>query len=252
MAWQIDAYEPLYELKPFGPDIWLADGPLIDFKAGIVTVPYPTRMTIVRLKDGRLWLHSPVPLTDKLKAQVDALGEVAYLVAPNKIHYWWIGEWMVAYPDAQSFAAPRVEERSWPEKGVRFDHELTNGADTPWAGEIAFCVVEGHVLSEAVFFHAASRTLIVTDLIENFEPEKVHGFWTHLLLRLTGIMAPNGAAPRDLRATFFGRKAHLRAKVQKMLSWEPEKIILAHGACIESGALSFLRRSFRWAGIKPA
>lgn len=250
MAGHTEPYVPLNTLKPFGEGIWIVDGPSIDFRLGGISLPFPTRMTVVRLKDGRLWVHSPTELTDGLKEEVDALGAVAFLVAPNKIHYWWIGDWMRAYPQAASYAAPRVEERSVPDRGTRFDHELTDETEGAWRDEMDQCLVEGRVLSEAVFFHRASKTLIVTDLIENFEAGRVRGPLMRVLFRLGGVMAPHGGTPRDMRLTFSGRKAHIKEQVEQMIGWEPQKIVLAHGRCIEKDAAGFLRHSFRWAGLR--
>jgi hypothetical protein len=55
----MDPYLPLDELKPVAEDVWIVDGPEIRFGAGPLKFPFPTRMTVVRLPDNVLWLHSP-------------------------------------------------------------------------------------------------------------------------------------------------------------------------------------------------
>ena len=74
----------------------------------LFALPFTTRMTVIRLPEGGLWVHSPTPLDDALKAEIDALGPVAHIVAPNRIHYWWAGDWKQAYPQARTYAAPKV------------------------------------------------------------------------------------------------------------------------------------------------
>lgn len=243
-----DAYEPIGTLKPVDDDIWIVDGPVIGMKWLWTELPFPTRMTVVRLADGDLWVHSPVALSGGLKAELAELGPVRYLVAPNKIHYWWIGEWRIAYPDAVALAAPRVPEKA-DAHGIVFDRMLGEAPEDAWAGEIDQVLVPGRFMTEAVFFHRASATLILADLIENFEMDKVGGSIARFIYRLAGVAAPHGSMPRDLRATFVGHEARVKEAVETMISWEPQRIILAHGKCYEENAVDELRRAFRWAGV---
>lgn len=94
------------------------------------------------------------------------------------------------------------------------------------------------------FFHRASRTLILNDLIENFEAEKIRSRLMRWLTWLGGVQDPDGQMPRDMRLTFD--KARLRAAVETMLAWAPERIILAHGRWYERDGTKELRRAFRW------
>lgn len=248
---RVDPYEPIGSLKPVARDIWIVDGPVIGMKWLWTELPFPTRMTVVRLADGGLWVHSPVALTGGLKAELEELGPVRFLVAPNKIHYWWVGEWQTAYPDAIACAAPRVEEKAGPH-GISFDRELIDAPEDDWAGEIDQVLVPGKFMTEAVFFHRASATLILADLIENFEMQKVRGGFGRLLLRLGGVAHPHGSMPKDLRATFAGHTAQVKQAVETMIAWQPECIILSHGRCYEENAVAELRRAFHWAGVAAA
>jgi hypothetical protein len=105
-------------------------------------------------------------------------------------------------------------------------------------------------MTEAVFFHRASATLIVTDLIENFEAEKLHGRLAAPLYRLGGVLAPAGATPRDLRPTFWGHRRAVRAAAARMIGWAPARIVPAHGAIIAADTAAALRRAFRWTGLR--
>src|SRR5207253_182649 len=57
-------------------------------RGGSDQIHYPTRMAVIRLSGGGLFLWSPIPLTDGLRAEVDALGEVSHIVAPNSLHHF--------------------------------------------------------------------------------------------------------------------------------------------------------------------
>jgi hypothetical protein len=201
-------------------------------------------MTVVRLPDGGLWLHSPIALDEALVERLAHLGRVTHLVAPNTLHYWWVPDWKARFHGAEVFAVPgldRTAKRPLPTS-------VTLGDDAPpaWQGQIAQLVVRGDALTEAVFLHRPSRTLILTDLIENFEPARVRGFWLRLLLRLAGAADPDGKAPLDMQLTFRRQRPALRAAVRQMVDWDPERIILAHGRWYESGGTKELRRAFRW------
>ncbi|MDO4658432.1 DUF4336 domain-containing protein [Kingella sp. (in: b-proteobacteria)] len=241
-------YHPLHLLKPIGKNIWIADGGEIRmaFPLGI-KIPFSTRMTIVRLSDGGLWCHSPIAPTPKLLAQTNALGEVRHLVSPNKIHYAHIAAWQAHYPQASAWASAGVRERAAKQGiAVSFTADLGDDAPSAWAHDLAQMPFAGsRVMTETVFFHHASRTLILTDLIENFETDQFHSrFWARIM-KLAGIADPDGKAPADWRATFKD-KAAARACLAQMLAWQPEKVILAHGRCYESNVVAELKRAFRW------
>ena len=229
-------------LQPLAQDIWLADGPEIGFYG----IPFPTRMTVIRLASGELVLHSPVARTPDVVATLAALGPVRHLVAPNWIHYAWIGEWADAEPEATTWAAPGVRARA-ESRGVRirWDRDLEDAAPDAWAEDIDQIIVRGSRWhSEAVFFHRASRTLILTDLIENMRAQDLP-FWIRPLARLGGVLAPNGRMPLDIFLSFTGHRDRLRRALGRMLDWEPRTIVLAHGDIFRENAARRLRQGFR-------
>jgi len=236
-------YEPLNTLKPVARDIWVIDGPAIRFYG----MAFSTRATVVRLSSGELWVHSPTKLSGALKTEISDLGPVAHLVAPNWIHYAYVSEWQSAFPGAVSWAAPGVAKRAASRgMSVVFDHDLGPVAETSWEGQIEQLIVEGSTIHrEVVFFHIASKTLILTDLIENFEPAKLT-CWMRPIVRLAGIADPDGQMPRDMRATFRRQRGQLREAVEQMIRWAPDRIILAHGRWYETGGVAELRRAYRF------
>jgi hypothetical protein len=186
-------YPPLNTLKPVAENVWIVDGPVIRFGMPWPKMPFPTRMTVVRLADGGLFLHSPTPFTEELAAEIDAAGKVRHLVGPNRIHYWWIPDWRQAYPQAETWLAPRIPEQA--QGRIDFEtKELAGGSGYPWDEEMDTLPVRGDYMTEFVFFHRASRTLIVTDLIENFEPRKL-GLAMRLMTRIGGVLDPDGQMP---------------------------------------------------------
>lgn len=238
-------YEPLNVLKPVAPDIWVADGPEILFGYLGVKLPFPTRMTVVRLREGGLFVHSPIPPDPALVKAVAALGPVRYIVAPNTIHYWWAPDWQALYPEARLFAVPGLARKA--KRPMRVDADLGNAPPPEWADEIDQILFVGDIVSEAVFFHCASRTVILTDLIENFEPARIKSRWFRFLVKLFHAADPNGSAPYDMRATFLSRRERLRDGVRRMFAWRAERVILAHGRWYARNGDAELRRAFAWA-----
>lgn len=244
MSGGYDAYQPQLTLQAIGNEIWIAEGPVVQWGYGIpVTFPFPTRMTVIRLGDGSLFVHSPVRAEDRLVGEVTALGPVAHLVAPNMIHHIFIGEWAERFPDARLWSAPGVRKRS----NVMFTDELGDLPPPEWSTDIDQRIARGsRVMEEVVFFHGRSRTLILADLIENFEPERLHGWFNHLMYRLIGVMAPHGHAPRDLRMTFAGHHDQLRPVVDWMIGCDPAQVVIAHGKWFRRNGTAEIRRAFSW------
>ena len=238
-------YAPINRLKLVTADIWIVDGPLIRFGAPCFRLPFPTRMTLIRLQGRQLFVHSPTPLLPDLQGDLRRVGQPRWIVAPNRLHYWWVPEWHAAFPDAAIYLAPSTKRQA----GGRLSFDslaLAAASGYPWDAEIATLPIAGSYLTEVVFFHPATRTLVLTDLIENFETRKLSSWLARVLTRLGGVQDPDGQMPRDLRLTFRQQKAQLRAAVQTMIAWNPERIILAHGRWYRSRGTRELRRAFRW------
>ncbi|GGH20121.1 protein of unknown function [Cribrihabitans marinus] len=233
-------------LQPIGPEIWLANGPEIRFYG----IPFPTRMTVIRLADGDLFLHSPIAHSAELESELRALGRIRHLVSPNWIHYAHIGTWAEAVPDSIAWASPGVRERAAKQGDpVAFDRDLDDAPDPGWQDEIDQMIVRGsRVHREVVFFHRPSRVLILTDLIENMHTENMP-LWLRPLARLGGIVAPNGKMPLDMWLSFSGHRDTLARALGRMLDWNPTIVVLAHGDILRENVPERLRAGFR--GLAP-
>jgi hypothetical protein len=239
-------YPPLDTLKRIAEDVWIVDGPTVDFGPRGFRFPFPTRMTVIGLTSGELFIHSPTRLTSSLQQEIRAIGVPRWIVGPNRLHYWWIPQWHEAYPGADVYLAPRVRQRA----GRHIDfmtRELSENMRLPWDDTISTLALTGSYITEFVFFHRPSRTLVLTDCIENFEARKLSSFRMRWFARLGGALDPDGQTPRDLRLTFRKNRAQIARAVNRMIAWNPARIVLAHGRWYESEATSELRRAFRWA-----
>jgi hypothetical protein len=225
-------------LAAFGPDFWIAEGPVVSF----VGFPYSTRMAVIRLKSGSLFVWSPIALTPELKAEVEALGPPAYLVSPNKIHHLFLADWKSAYPQARTYGLDELKKRK---VGPSIDALLEDAPPPEWADDIDQVIVRGSfAMSEAVFFHRKSRTAIFADLIQNFPPDWFKG-WKGFVARLGGIVSPHPGTPGDWRSSFLNRKG-ARAALDRVLAWQPEQVVIAHGIPVRNDGVGFIRRGLGW------
>lgn len=221
-------------LQPLDDDLWMADGPEVSFFG----VPYPTRMVLIRLPEG-LWVWSPTALDAGLREAVAALGTVRWIVSPNKIHHLFIPEWLEAFPEATAWAPPGLAARR---TDIAFAGELTGAL--PWSGIEQVVVGGSFVMEEVIFFHRASSTCLVGDLIQRHDPDHFEG-WTRAVMKLDGLAGPDGSTPREWRATFLNRTA-ARQALDTAVGWAPRRVIIAHGTCAMEDGARLLAENLDW------
>lgn len=225
-------------LREFGPSLYLAEGPVVSFFG----FPYPTRMALAQLADGSLWVWSPVALTQELVTQIEAIGSVRYVVSPNKIHHLFLREWTVRWPEARLYAPPGLARRR---RDLHFSGQLGDEPESSWAQDIDQVIFRGSfAMDEVAFFHRASKTAIIGDLIQRFPASQGSG-WKGLVMRLGGLVGENGSTPCDWRASFL-RRAPARAARKKVLDWNAERLLIAHGDCVQHGATRVIAAALDW------
>ena len=217
-------------MEKLDENIWTVAAPLSFFG-----IELGTRMTVVRLEDGGLWLHSPVEMTDELEARVAELGEVAHVVAPSRFHHLYAGEWAEAFPEATLWGAPGLPEKR---TDLEFDAVLTEDSP-PWGDELEQMPIEGSkILREVVFYHRASRTLITSDLFINEEDPP--GLITKAYLWINGVLGEPGLS--KILKTAYDDEEAARRSFERLLDWEFRRIVVAHGEVVEEDARAVLRR----------
>ena len=239
-------YEPINVYKPLARDIGIVDGPFEYLIVGGIRLPLPftTRMTVVRLSNGDLFLHSPIKFDERLAEELHGLGRIRHLVSPNQFHYAHIGEWATAFPETISWASPGVRQRARARRvDVIFTRELRASAPEEWRGEIDQVLFPGGYFKEFIFFHKASRTLIFTDTIINMELDKVSEPW-RTAAKLTGMYHPYGQIFFGMRLPLLFQWRRAKAAIGKMRSWQPQRILLSHGRCFDADADEVIRRIF--------
>ena len=230
---QAELTSPLTEYVP--GQVWLKRYPVrysgIDLSA---------RLCLIRLEGGALLAHSPSPLDDTLKREVEALGRLEHIVAPGNFHHFHVPAWQEAWPDATTWICPGVERKR---PDLRFDWLLGDRSPEPWREEIDQVLVRGsRFMWEVAFFHRPSRTLVLTDLIENIgdatpgNRDLMLKFWWKGVLRMW-----NRARPAPEYQWGWSDKPAARACLERILAWDFERVVIAHGDCIEHDAHARLR-----------
>ena len=218
---------PLIEYLP--DQMWLQEYPIhyagCDFNA---------RMSVIRVTDTELLLHSPCEIDPETKEAISALGKVAYIVAPGSYHYFHIASAQAAFSDAETYICPGIE-RKLPD--LDFDWFLGDRPPKAWAGILDQVLVRGNKhIWEVAFYHRSSRTLLLVDLIENFTDQTPN---VNLLLKLWWKaifrMWDNPKPAPEYQMGWQDKTAANRS-LRKILEWDFDKIIISHGDLIEVNA----------------
>lgn len=234
------AYPPVDTLKPLADGLWIVDsGPISAM--GLVM---PVRMTVIRLDDGSLMLHSPTSCTAQLQAQLADLGPVRHLVAPSVGHWTFLAEWQSRYPDAATWAVEGLKDRAQVRRAqVRIDGELGQVPPPEWDDAFELATIAGGPFAEACLFHKPTRTLLLADLIDNMEPERLPPV-TSLALRLA--RATSATTPLHVRGALLLQRGQNRQVMDRLTQLRPDRVIFAHGQWFEDDAAERLIRAWSW------
>lgn len=216
------------QLEPLDTHLWHATHA---FRAN--GLPITTRMTVVRLPGNQLFIHSPIPMPpgSELLRQVQALGTVAFIVAPNKMHHLFLAACAALFTDAVVYG-PQGLAKKRPDLAARL-HELPSANLPAWLPDLEHLAFQGIPAgNESVWFHRPSATLIVTDLLQWMAGDLP---WpTRAYAMLTGVRR-RLAVPWTVRALVRDRAAAARS-AEQLLGWPFTRVVMAHNQVVETDA----------------
>ena len=202
------------------------------------------RTTIIKLNNGELIIHDPCKIDDAIKSEIDSLGKVSYIIAPGSYHHLYVTDFQKEYPDAETFLCPGLEQKR---PDIEFDWILGNKPDPRWEGVLEQVVIHGtRYIWEVAFFHRPSNTLILVDLLENIGDDYQHKaslllrFWWKVIFRMWNN--PKAAPEYQIG---WGNKKTVKNGLDKILDWDAERIILAHGENVEVNVNNILRTAWQ-------
>jgi hypothetical protein len=223
------------KLSEIAPELWVAEQPLryLGFEIG-------RRMAVIRLADGGLLIHSPVSLSNELRAALDRLGEVRFVAAASQLHgHLYMEQYRDAYPEVKLFAAPGLERRR---RDLRFEGLLSGKPEPEWRDDLDQMAFEGHRrLHEIEFFHPGTRTLITGDLCCNFGPQ-----WPRMTrLMAQGRIRQRLGPPTECRFLgIFRDRSAVRRSLERILQWDFERVLPGHGEIVQAGGRDAFEADF--------
>jgi hypothetical protein len=218
------------DMKSFGEGIWILERPF-----RLLGAEFGNRMTVIKMSDGELLVHSPISLDDQLKIKIEKLGKVTYIITPNAFHGLFVDDWIKAFPEAHYLTA-KIEQGN--QSASRALSE-SNIADLSPVLDVA--LVHGiPKLNEFAFYHNASRTLVLTDLAFNIG--KDGSFWTRIFFSLNDAYGTFG--PSRLMRSMIEDRATFKQSLLKILEWDFERIIVSHGDIVAKNGQEVMRSAF--------
>jgi hypothetical protein len=206
------------------------DVALLEYPLQAFGIDFGRRVTLLRLRDGRLLIHSSAPFGADDIAAIRRFGEPAWLVEATKLHDTFARPAQAALPNVP-YLTPA----------------LLHPPPATWYGQIESLRIDGlRKIDEHAFFHRASRTLVLGDLLFHF-PAETRGwprFFVQNIMRL----------PRLLGISLFFRlmirdPTRFRSSMRELLQWDFERIVVSHREPIERDAQSILRRALQERGL---
>lgn len=203
------------------------------------------RMTLLQLESGGLLVHSAIRLKDADYAQLDSLGKVEIIIAPNALHGDDAPFYKLRYPKARLFAPGALVKQL--EKTCTVDEILPQAWPVSLQSELESMEFVGtRILHESVFFHRKTRTLILTDLVFNMRQEQSGLMRTFMSLnKIHQRFGPS----RIFRYVFVNNPAQASASLKRILEWDFDRVIMSHGEVLETGGKKAMSASFLEMGL---
>lgn len=224
------------QLYAITTDIWGAESTT----AVGLGITFPNRMTVVQLASGGLMLHSPIPIDAALAGALAELGPVELIIAPNLFHHLYVPAAAARYPDARVLGATGFAKKR---PDIEWDGFLDDEPVPELSGSLERFRHRGTVARENVFFHAASRSLIVTDLVFNIR--ETENFASRLFFGLIGVRGRVKQSPAFKYVATKDREAAGRG-LRELLALDWERLIPSHGPVVESDAKAQFAEGARW------
>jgi hypothetical protein len=228
-------------LKPVAENIWTLESEL----NAVLGLKMPVRATVLRLRTQELMVLSPVKTSQEDLEELRQYGPVRYVVAPNCMHHLFLKKFAAEFPKAEIWGPHCLQDKR---NDIHFKGTLSTQETMPWEEDVDMIVVKAKapMVQEFIFFHRASKTAIVTDLL--FNVHDFRGWKESLIARLNG--GYKKLAMTRLGRSVFNDKQSLHMAASHLLSWNPSHLVVAHGDVIlNSAALALKEPLSRFAAI---
>jgi hypothetical protein len=210
---------------------------VMSFPWRVFGIDFKRNVTLLRLDDGRMVIHSTAPFNHEDVQAIRHFGDPAWLVDATLLHDTFAKKGRAAFSD-MPYLAPAGFARV---SGVAA--QPIGSGPSVWVGEIDVLRIQGTKKGEHAFFHRRSRTLVVADLFFSFRPQTKG--WPRFFAR--SIM---GLPPRLFGVSRFFRflisdKAAFRRSIAKMLEWDFERVVVGHAEPLTTNAREMVSEALR-------
>jgi hypothetical protein len=196
----------------------------------------PSRTTIIRRADGGLVMHSPLGFDAETEKEIDDLGEVKAIVAPSCIHYLYLAAATKRWPKARVLGAPGLEKKP-AVKGVAFEPLPHDGLVEGLGDDLVVRRIDGvPYITEHVFLHRPTGSLVVTDLVFNLH--RCSSWGMRMYLRCMG--AWEKTAQSAIWRLLTKDKSAAAESARAVLGWDFDRLVVAHGDVVTENARATL------------
>jgi hypothetical protein len=224
-TWTVHPHRPIEKLTD---NLWRVVG-------SMTGPPIPRTMVLVRLRDGRVVVHSAVSLDDAAMREIEAWGTLSFLFVPGIGHRLDAPAFKSRYPSMTVMCPPGA--RSKVEEVISVDRTdvVFDDPDVTWR------VVEGTAGREGALTVRDSQgvSLVLNDTMMNMpHAPGFHGF----MGRVIGFSGPTKLPPIT-KFFLVQDKAALRADLERLAETPNlRRIVPSHGDVVTTDPAGALRR----------
>ena len=200
-------------------------------------------MTVMQVGGGGLVVHCALRMSEPDMQRLDAIGRVAYVIAPNPFHASEAPWYADRYPQAKTLLPQAMRRKQ--ERRMRVDGTIEDGWPAELRGELDALLIDGLRLPETAYRHARSKTLVVTDLVMNFGNDHFRGI-LKFLMRINGIVDRFG--PSRLLRSAIKDKAAFRDSLARLMQWDFDRVVMSHGRVLETDGKAKMSKAFDFMG----
>ncbi len=206
----------------------------------------PASMFVVEAEPGELLLYSPHRLDDALEAEIRALGEVRWILAPNDFHHMFVSDAASRFAQAAVYGTSRAIRK---QRDVDFAADLTDAPPEDLPESVVILQVDGMRFDESLLWLPDDSSLVTTDLLFNLrDPEP----WpTRALLGFLLDYDDRPTQGKEYRWLFVNERKRYAESMRDLLSRPFENLLMAHGEPVTSGGNDALRTAVAWALDSP-